>query len=127
MDQKKIFELGIILLLAILIIMMSTKIFGHSATDVQVFITVISLGGIIFAYLIKINRELVEIKMDLKHSKNTADSRFDRIEEKLRDHDKKFSDIDKRFSDIDKRFDEIDKRFDNIDRGLYKLRNKKFD
>lgn len=44
---------------------------------------------------------------------------FDRIEDKLEEHDKHLDEHDEEFKKIDRRFDTIDRRFDTIEEYLF--------
>ena len=74
MSKKKINWFVIIFwaIIIILTIMILTRIFGNSATDVQIYITLIMGMLVIMGYIVKGNREIGEIKVGMQYIISTG-------------------------------------------------------
>ena len=64
------------IVMAVLVGMILTRVFGHSATDVQIYIGIVSGFFLITGYMMRMNREIGEIKIDMKHG-------FERVREDI--------------------------------------------
>lgn len=64
---KKIEWLEILfwIIMIILFIMILSRIFGHSATDIQIYITLVMGMITIMGYIMRMNREIEEIKIQM--------------------------------------------------------------
>lgn len=86
MDKEKInwFEVLFWILLIILVVMILTRISGSSATDTQIYIGITMITVTIMGYIVKMNREIGEIKIGLIHSFNKIKEDTDLIKRKLK-------------------------------------------
>lgn len=78
------------IIMIILFIMILTRVFGSSATDIQIYLGFISGLFMIMSFIAKHHREIGEIKMEMrygfeeiKRSFNRVKEDMDRIENKL--------------------------------------------
>lgn len=71
------------IILAVLIIMILTRIFGGSATDVQIYIAITTGMLTIMSYIVKMNREIGEIKIEMKHISSGIKQGFIKIREDI--------------------------------------------
>ncbi len=56
------------IIILLLLAMVLTRIFGHSATDVQIYLAFISGLLVVMTQIVKMNREIGEIKIQMKNS-----------------------------------------------------------
>lgn len=83
-SKWSVFEVLLFLIMAILLIMIMTRIFGHSATDIQIYIGVITGFFMMIGFIMKLfsnhgnlNREVGEMKIGMKNS-------FERVRDDFR-------------------------------------------
>tara|TARA_Y100000034_G_scaffold80413_1_gene96471 strand:+ start:2141 stop:2467 length:327 start_codon:yes stop_codon:yes gene_type:complete len=69
------------IVMAVLVGMILTRVFGHSATDVQIYIGIVSGFFLITGYMMRMNREIGEIKVDMKHGFDRVGEEFGRVRE----------------------------------------------
>ena len=62
------------IMMIVIFIMILSRIFGNSATDIQVYLGFASILVVIMGYISRLNREVGEVKVGIKHS-------FDKIKE----------------------------------------------
>ena len=74
------------IVMAVLVWMILTRVFGNSATDVQIFIGIVSGFFLVTGYMMRMNREIGEIKIDIKHN-------FERVGEDIKSINDKISKI----------------------------------
>ncbi len=67
----------------ILFIMILTRVFGNSATEIQIFLGFVTGFMIIMGFIAKHHREIGEIKINMKHSFAKAKEDMDRMERKI--------------------------------------------
>ncbi len=68
MKETSWLEILFWVMMVILFIMILTRIFGHSVTDVQIFLTATMIILTIMGYIVKMNREIGEIKIHMINS-----------------------------------------------------------
>ncbi len=68
MRKISFWEILFWIIIIILIIMILTRISGKSATDVQVYVTIVMGMIAIMGYIMKMNREIGEIKVHMINS-----------------------------------------------------------
>ena len=71
----------IIIMFIVVVYMLLTRIFGHSATDLAI---MAGLFGLLFVNQFKANRERGEMKVNMSHSFNKIKEDIDLIKEKLK-------------------------------------------
>jgi len=74
-SKWSILEISLFIMITILLIMILTKMFGHSATEIQIYLGFITGLFMIIGFIIKLysnfsnlNREIREIKIGMKNS-----------------------------------------------------------
>ena len=82
---KKIewFEILFWIFLIILIIMILSRIFGKSATDINIILTIAAIMLAIMGHIVKMNREIGEIKVGIKYSFNNIKNDMNSIKKGL--------------------------------------------
>lgn len=68
MKKTNWFEIVFWVILIVLITMIITRIFGSSATDIQIYIAVTTGMLTIMGYIVKMNREIGELKTQMMNS-----------------------------------------------------------
>ena len=81
--KKSGFEILFWIVILILILMILTRIFGHSATDIQIYLTIVIIMITIMGYITKINREVGEIKTHMMNSFNKIKCDIDELKSKI--------------------------------------------
>ena len=71
------------IILIVLFTMVLTRVFGNSATDIQIYIAIITALAGIINYVAKHHREIGEIKIDMKHSFSKVRGDINRLEGKI--------------------------------------------
>ena len=91
MKKLNWFEILFWIFIIILIIMILTRIFGKSATDTQIYITLIIvmltiMGSLvkIMSYIVKMNREIGEIKVQMTNNFDSIKKDITLIKNKLK-------------------------------------------
>ena len=84
MEKVNVWDILLWLMMAILLFMILTRVFGNSATDVQIYLGIITSMIVIVGYMMKLmendsklNREIGEIKTNMSNS-------FDKVREDMR-------------------------------------------
>ena len=75
MKKAKIewFEVLFWIMMMMLFVMILSRIFGKSATDFHIFLTFSMMIVTIMGYIVKMNREIGEMKIQMRESFNKAD------------------------------------------------------
>lgn len=76
-------EILFLIIIIILFVMILTRIFGNSATDVQIYIGFITSLVAIMIFIAKHYRETGEIRRDMRHNFQMVKEDINRIESKI--------------------------------------------
>ncbi len=71
------------IVMTVLVIMILTRVFGHSATDVQIYIGIVSGFFLLTGYIMRMNREIGEIKIEMKYNFNKVREDIENINVKI--------------------------------------------
>ncbi len=84
MEKINWLEILFWIIILLLFIMILSRIFGKSATDIQIYVGFISGLLIIMSYIVKMNREIGEIRLQTANSFEKVREDMDKIKEKLK-------------------------------------------